>query len=96
LGFRGPGDDAFFSATEKEPFVASDWKILLAGYRAICHELYQKLAATDAKPVLSEALDGGLPEWRQRAGRTAYSHRRMSLNGTLEGVGSGGSFPRVF
>jgi hypothetical protein len=39
---------------------------------------------------------GGKDRRRYGYGGAAYSHRRMSLNGTLEGVGSGGSFPRVF
>ena len=66
LGFCGSHDATLFSAIEREPFVGSDKQILLAGYRALCHELYQKQAATDAEKVLAENLDRGMPESGQR------------------------------
>lgn len=66
LGFCGVHDSALFSTIEREPFVGNDKQILLVGYRALCHELYQKQAAIDGEKVLAENLDRGKPESDQR------------------------------
>ncbi len=66
-GFCESHDAPLFSAIENEPFSGSTKQVLLVGYRALCHELYQKQAAIDAEPILAEHLDRGRPEIEQRA-----------------------------
>lgn len=66
FGFCDSHDAILFSDIETEPFVGSERQILLVGYRALCHELYQKEAGKNADSVLRENLDRGLPEFNQR------------------------------
>jgi hypothetical protein len=66
LGFCGAHDYDLFSGIENQPFLGSDRQILLIGYRALCHELYQKQAALEADPILRQTLDRGLSESDQR------------------------------
>lgn len=65
-GFCESHDGMFFSAIENETFAGSPRQVLLVGYRALCHEIYQKEAATAAEGVLMENLDRGRPETDQR------------------------------
>ena len=61
FGFCDRHDGQLFSAIENQPFVGSEKQIFLIGYRALCHELYQKQAAMEVDPVLMANLDRGLP-----------------------------------
>jgi hypothetical protein len=99
-GFCQPHDGRLFSAIETEPFVGSQRQILLVGYRALCHEIYQKQAAEDAHNVFMENLDRGLPEADQRsiqsllaansAGRRAGLQEARALKGLYDDIlGSG-------
>ena len=69
-GFCDKHDGQLFSAIENQPFVGSDRQVFLIGYRALCHELYQKQAATDLEPVLAENLDRGGLESDQQVTQT--------------------------
>ena len=66
LGFCADHDSELFSPLEREPFTGDHQQILLAGYRALCHEVYQKQAATDVEPLLAKHADRGMPEDVQR------------------------------
>ena len=65
LGFCEHHDGILFAEIEQQPFIGSRRQVLLIGYRALCHELYQKLAATDAEPMLRDHLDRGAPPAHQ-------------------------------
>jgi hypothetical protein len=51
--------DRTFAPVEARPFVGNLEQCFLVGYRAICHELYQKKAADEASPILRDGLDRG-------------------------------------
>jgi hypothetical protein len=96
LGFCESHDGGLFSAIENRPFDGSDKQILLVGYRALCHELYQKQAAAETEPILAENLDRGLPEsdqlWIQKLleaqsdGRRAGLHEMRELKGLYDHI----------
>jgi hypothetical protein len=65
-GFCDAHDTALFAAIEQESFIGSTLQVALIGYRALCHELYQKQAATDSQTTLTINLDRGLQEPDQR------------------------------
>jgi len=64
-GFCDIHDNALFAELEKSPFVASEKQCFLVGYRAVCHELFQKASAQRAFAVQRETLDRGLDEYEQ-------------------------------
>lgn len=64
-GFCSAHDDAVFSEVEKKLFEGTARQAALVGYRAVCHELYQKTAARNADPFLRRNVDAGLPEAAQ-------------------------------
>jgi len=51
--------DTVFSPVEREPFRATPEQVFLLGYRAICHELYQKRAALRSYPAVKPLIDRG-------------------------------------
>jgi len=59
LGFCNRHDGELFSELENCPFVGNDQQCFLVGYRALCHELYQKLVVMDTEAFLRESLDKG-------------------------------------
>lgn len=66
FGFCEVHDGTLFTPIEQEPFAGLARQIALIGYRALCHELYQKQAAADAQTTLQRNLDRGLQEPDQR------------------------------
>lgn len=62
--FRGfcQTHDAIFADIETQPYTATDRQAFLVGYRAVCHEMYQKLAVNAANPLLKQHADVGKPE----------------------------------
>jgi hypothetical protein len=96
LGFCVSHDSGLFSIIENQSFAGSDSQILLVGYRALCHELYQKQAATDAEQVLIDNLDRGKTESDQRmiqemlaiqsAGRRTGLQELRILKGTYDEI----------
>lgn len=60
-GFCAKHDDSAFAALEKSDFDATPEQCFLLGYRAVCHELYQKQAATRVAPIVRRHADRGLP-----------------------------------
>src|SRR5262249_39720857 len=72
-GFCGLHDSKTFESLEMRPFAATPEQCFLIGYRAICHEAYQKRAALRAVPKMRELADRGLPEEFQRDIQHRYS-----------------------
>ena len=66
LGFCDVHDATLFAPVEQEPFVSNVRQVALLGYRALCHELYQKQAAGEAHATLEKNLDRGLQQEDQR------------------------------
>ena len=58
-GFCSKHDSELFAPLERQPFAGNDEQCFLIGYRAICHELFQKSAAYAASPMLQQNLDKG-------------------------------------
>jgi hypothetical protein len=54
-------DDSAFAKLEKYPFEGTSEQRFLLAYRAVCWELYQKLRAVEAQPVMRELVDRGKP-----------------------------------
>lgn len=65
-GFCGRHDNEVFSPLEKKPFRGTPEQCFLVGYRALCHELYQKSASIRAQLSLRELWDRGRPEDEQQ------------------------------
>jgi hypothetical protein len=65
LGFCDVHDATLFAPVEKELFCGRSQQVALLGYRALCHELYQKEAAVSAQATLRKTLDRGLPPEEQ-------------------------------
>jgi hypothetical protein len=58
---------------------------LLLAYRAVCHELYQKRSASNARPDFHSLLDRGLPPYQQIQVQEAL---RAQTSGVLKGLAS--------
>lgn len=65
-GFCERHDDSTFAALEKGPFRGTKEQCFLAGYRALCHEFYQKSRTLKNVPILRDNLDRGKNETEQR------------------------------
>lgn len=66
-GFCQRHDDVTFAALEKMPFRGTKEQCFLAGYRALCHEVYQKSRTVMHIPLLRDNLDRGrdeIEQWR--------------------------------
>ena len=60
-GFCAKHDGPTFKPIETAAFVASKEQCFLVGYRALCHEVFQKTAALRTDSVIRNILDRGLP-----------------------------------
>ncbi|MBW2307029.1 MAG: SEC-C domain-containing protein [Deltaproteobacteria bacterium] len=65
-GFCAKHDSEIFTALEKKLFTGTDEQCFLVGYRALCHEVYQKSGSLRAGQVIRQSIDRGLPEKFQR------------------------------
>lgn len=65
-GFCAKHDASTFSPIEKVRFTGSKQQCFLLGYRALCHEIFQKTGALKASPQVRRLVDRGLPPWGQR------------------------------
>lgn len=65
-GFCDLHDTPLFADIENVPYIGSEKQNFLVGYRAVCHELYQKLSVLEIIKVWREHLDRGKPETVQR------------------------------
>jgi hypothetical protein len=65
-GFCAKHDASTFGPIEKVRFTGSKQQCFLLGYRALCHEIFQKTGALKASPQIRRIIDRGLPPWRQR------------------------------
>ncbi|BBB49062.1 hypothetical protein [Pelolinea submarina] len=63
-GFCGIHDKSTFNPIEDHPFTGTPEQFFLIGYRALCHEIYQKRGALRASPeIIKQAkTDSGLTE----------------------------------
>ena len=65
MGFCNTHDAGLFADLETLPFIGDERQCFLVGYRALCHEVYQKIAVNAANPILREHLDKGRPKEEQ-------------------------------
>jgi hypothetical protein len=56
-GFCAKHDDLIFEPIEKKAFVGSPEQCFLIGYRALCHEVFQKTAALKSMHIMRRSLD---------------------------------------
>ena len=61
LGFCDVHDGPTFAPLETQPFTGSQEQCFLIGYRALCHELYQKRASSNSYALLRDNVDRGFP-----------------------------------
>ncbi len=78
-GFCAGHDVAVFRPIEVVDFAASPEQMFLVGYRAACHELYQKDASLQSSAWALEHLDRGLPDGAQRHLQMFLSSQRAQL-----------------
>jgi len=65
-GFCGKHDSATFKPLEEAGFIGSPEQCFLIGYRALCHEVYQKTGLVRSYPRMRDLVDRGLPAEHQR------------------------------
>lgn len=53
--------DQVFAPLESRPFVGDALQCFLAGYRALCHEVHQKLGSVRARSYVRDVIDRGQP-----------------------------------
>lgn len=58
-GFCDKHDNQTFAEIEKKEYCGSKMQNFLVGYRALCHEHYQKISSLNSHEFLSEYLDKG-------------------------------------
>jgi hypothetical protein len=66
-GFCGRHDNWTFGPLERMPWTASAEQCFLVGYRALCHEVFQKVCSLKSSPVMKMLVDRGLQPHMQRA-----------------------------
>ena len=72
-GFCAAHDSKTFKPLEQNAFAGTNEQSFLIGYRALCHEIYQKSGALRAVPVMRELADRGLPVEAQKLIQRQYS-----------------------
>lgn len=82
-GFCDIHDGPLFRDLETQPFVGSVKQSFLVGYRAICHELYQKLLVLKVNGVRRDNLDRGKSESEQREIQKLLGAYELSVNVAL-------------
>jgi len=60
-GFCAKHDATTFAPLDNTQFAGSAEQCFLIGYRALCHEIYQKSGALRADPIIRQMVDRGLP-----------------------------------
>ena len=70
-GFCNTHDTSLFADLETKPFVGNEKQCFLIGYRAVCHEKYQKRAVNENTPLLKANLDKGM----SKAGQISTQQR---------------------
>lgn len=65
-GFCAKHDSQTFEPLENRVFAGTPEQCFLVAYRAVCHEVYQKLGATQADKALRQIVDKGMPIELQR------------------------------
>lgn len=82
-GFCNTHDTSLFADLETQPFTGNAKQCFLVGYRAVCHEKYQKRAVNDNTPLLKTNLDKGLAKADQISIQTGI---KIYENGTQTGA----------
>jgi len=83
-GFCARHDTSTFAPLETRPFASTPQQCFLVAYRALCHEIYEKLASLRAQPVLRRLGDQGRPLNLQTRVQHDY---RVIEDGTRRGLG---------
>jgi hypothetical protein len=65
-GFCGKHDASTFGPIENVQFSGTKQQCFLLGYRALCHEIYQKTGALKSSPEIRRLVDRGVPPSAQR------------------------------
>lgn len=79
-GFCSPHDSTLFADLETQPFVGSEKQCFLIGYRAMCHELHQKLGASAGNPILKKQLVAGKSKADQKFIQETISYLDEGIN----------------
>ncbi len=72
-GFCAKHDSLTFRSLEAVPFTGTPEQCFLVGYRALCHEVYQKSGSLKSSPVLRKLADRGLPVEFQKKIQHTYA-----------------------
>ena len=84
-GFCAKHDSETFAPLESAQFTGSEEQCFLVGYRALCHEVYQKSGSLRANPVLRQLVDRGHCVEMQRELQETYA---VIDAGTRKGLAS--------
>jgi hypothetical protein len=83
-GFCGKHDSSTFKALEETDFTGSPEQCFLIGYRAVCHEVYQKTGVIRSYPVMRNLADRGLPPDEQRRVQELFAVENAGARKGLE------------
>lgn len=83
-GFCGRHDNETFAPLESQDFIGSWQQSFLLGYRAVCHELYEKSGAVAAYENLRESIDRGHTEADQRTVQQSLAWMQEGFTKGLE------------
>ena len=83
-GFCGKHDSATFKPLEETHFIGSPEQCFLIGYRALCHEVYQKTGLIRSYPRMRDLVDRGLPPEHQRELQEFWANQNAGAKKGLE------------
>lgn len=83
-GFCEKHDGKTFEPLETIPFTGTPEQCFLLGYRALCHEVYQKAASARANLLLRDYIDKGLSVDEQEQIQHTLAIQRAGVNHGLE------------
>jgi hypothetical protein len=73
-GFCGKHDASTFGPIENAQFSGTKQQCFLLGYRALCHEIFQKTGALKASPEVRRLVDRGVPPSVQRERQELFAN----------------------
>jgi hypothetical protein len=83
-GFCGRHDSATFKSLEGSDFVGSSEQCFLIGYRALCHEIYQKSGLIRSYPRMRDLVDRGLLPEHQHVLQAYWADLNCSAQKSLK------------
>jgi hypothetical protein len=83
-GFCAKHDSTTFKPLEETEFVGAAEQCFLVGYRALCHEVYQKSGFVKSYPRMRRLVDRGLAPEQQRELQEFWAHENAGAERGLE------------